>query len=125
MPEESIRRKKRFKFPIFENIKHFGAILTGIAAIITASIPIFSYLKEDKKENIQNEIKIQKNFAYIDDPDGWVNLRVEPNSNSRVITKIENGYRVEILEKNGNWYKVKTYINDVGYIYSDRLKLKK
>lgn len=125
MPEESIRRKKRFKFSFLENSKHFGAILTGIAAIITASIPIFSYLKEDKKENIQNEIKIQKNFAYIDDPDGWVNLRLQPNSSSKIITKIENGYRVEILEKNGNWYKVKTYIDDVGYIYSDRLKLQK
>ena len=109
-----------------ENWKHIGGLLTGIAALITAAIPIFSYLNESGKINAVkiNELKEpKKQYALVNDPDGWVNLRVAPNASSGVIRKIENGYRVEILDRQGNWTKVKTSIDEVGFIYYDRLKL--
>jgi hypothetical protein len=108
-----------------ENWKHVGALLTGIAALITASIPIVSYLNENGKINAVkiNELKEpKKQYAFINDPDGWVNLRVAPNVNSGVIRRMENGYRVEILDRQGNWFRVKTSIDEVGFIYHDRLK---
>lgn len=113
-----------------ENWKHIGALLTGIAALITASIPIASYLQDiqwfgiSKIKQAQPQVSTSKRYAFIDDPDGWVNVRVEPSVSSKVITKIENGYRVEVLEKKGNWYRVKTFIDDIGYIYGDRLIIK-
>jgi uncharacterized protein YgiM (DUF1202 family) len=117
-----------------ENWKHIGGLLTGVAAIITASIPIFSYLKSDIAKNtiatkIQKEQQVMpvtqiKQYAVISDPDGWVNLRVSPNINSKIIKKIENGYRVHFLDKSGNWSKVQTDIGEIGFIYSDRLNFK-
>jgi len=132
-----------------ESWKHLGAILTGVAALLTASIPLFSFLKETQNKHATSVQKLteevapksfntdkniflinqnkdsKRQFAFIDDPDGWVNLRTKPTISAQVLTKIENGYRVEILERSGNWYKVKTYIDDIGYIYSDRLQLQK
>lgn len=110
-----------------ENWKHIGALLTGIAALITASIPIASYLKEFQDKHITNIGKIDTHSsvkrlkAIIHDKDGWVNLRKEPSINAPIIIKIENGYKVYIIEKINNWSKVETILGDIGYIYSDRL----
>lgn len=113
-----------------ENWKHIGALLSGVAALLTAGFSVFSYLNKTQNANIQKieETRIQqpvikKQFAIINDSDGWVNMRSSPSASSQVIIKIENGYKVEILQKNGNWYRVKNSIGDVGYIYSDRLML--
>jgi uncharacterized protein YgiM (DUF1202 family) len=107
-----------------ENWKHIGGLLTGIAALMTAAIPIFSYLNDTNKQNAIkiNELKeLKKQYALINDPDGWVNLRVAPNVTSEVIRKIENGYRVEILDRQGNWAKIKTSIDEIGFVYYNRL----
>lgn len=48
-------------------------------------------------------------------------LRKEANTESDVLTKIYEGEKVEILEKNGEWYKVK-YGNNVGYLKKDLIK---
>jgi hypothetical protein len=111
--------------------KHIGGLLTGIAALLTASIPLFIHLKEPPlKQNTSTEqttkkqsLTVKRQYALVNDPEGWVNLRSLSNVSSKVITRIENGYRVEIVDKVGNWYKVKTSIDEVGYIYHDRLKL--
>ena len=108
-----------------ESWKHIGGLLTGIAALITAAIPIFSYINETSKANVDkiNQLTSHKQFALVNDPDGWVNLRVDPNASSSIIRKIENGYRVEILDRQGNWLKIKTSLDEIGFIYYDRLKL--
>lgn len=113
-----------------ENWKHLGALLSGVAALLTAGFSVFSYLNKTQSDNIQKiqETNIQqpvikKQFAIINDQDGWVNLRTSPSTSSQIIVKIENGYKVQILQKNGNWYRVKNSIGDIGYIYSDRLIL--
>ena len=48
-------------------------------------------------------------------------LRKEANTESDVLTKIYEGEKVEILEKNGEWYKVK-YGNNVGYLKNNLIK---
>ena len=51
-----------------------------------------------------------------------VNLREQPNSNSKVLKKIKSGIKIEILKKeNTNWYKVKLD-NIIGYMKGDLLK---
>ena len=48
-------------------------------------------------------------------------LRKEASTESDVLTKIYEGEKVEILEKNGDWYKVK-YGKNVGYLKNDLIK---
>lgn len=110
-----------------ENWKHFGALLTGIAALLSASIPIASCIKEYKdnyiiqSSKVRNEVTVKRPVAIVSDSDGWVNLRRGPSIEAPIIIKIENGYKVYILDKINNWTKVETSLGDVGYIYSDRL----
>ena len=109
-----------------ENWKHIGALLTGIAALITACIPLFSMLTESQPKaptTLHQSPNSLIQYAIVNDPDGWVNLRTNPTTTSQPIIKLINGSKVQILEQIKNWYKVKTNINEIGYIYSDRLKL--
>ena len=48
-------------------------------------------------------------------------LRKEASVDSYTLTKIYEGENVEILEKNGEWYKVK-YANNVGYLKNSSIK---
>lgn len=48
-------------------------------------------------------------------------LREEANTTSNILTNIYKGEKVEILEKNGEWYKVK-YGNNTGYLKNTLLK---
>ena len=51
-----------------------------------------------------------------------VRVREKPNTSSEIITNAYKGDSVEILEKDGDWYKVKVD-GKTGYIRSDFLKL--
>ena len=107
-----------------ENWKNIGSFLTGFAALLTALIGLISYVHDLKPEKPQLQVQ-KKNIqiAFVNDPDGWVNLRSGTSSNSSVLTTLDNGDIVEILKKDGNWFRVKTNQNMVGYIYFDRLEL--
>lgn len=48
-------------------------------------------------------------------------LRQEANTTSNILTNIYKGEKVEILEKNGEWYKVK-YGNNIGYLKDNLIK---
>ncbi len=48
-------------------------------------------------------------------------LRAEANATSNVLTNIYKGEKVEILEKDGEWYKVK-YKSSVGYLKNNLIK---
>lgn len=48
-------------------------------------------------------------------------LREEANTTSNILTNIYKGEKVEILEKNGEWYKVK-YGSNVGYLKNNLIK---
>ena len=51
-------------------------------------------------------------------------LRESANTTSNILTNIYKGEKVEILEKNGDWYKVK-YGNKVGYLKNTLIKEEK
>jgi uncharacterized protein YgiM (DUF1202 family) len=125
MPEESTERVRRKKFKPLENWKHFGALFAGIAALLSTFLSIYGEFKPHmiEKEKQSEEKKEELVRACVNDPDGWVNLRKLPDVNSEIIAKINNGFFVEILGKEKNWFFVKTHNNKTGYIYFDRLEI--
>ncbi|WP_454953953.1 hypothetical protein [Capnocytophaga gingivalis] len=61
-------------------------------------------------------------FAVISDKDGYVNVRKEKSTQSKVLKKLENNTLIFVLEydkaQEGNWI----YADNEGYIYNDRVK---
>lgn len=108
-----------------KNWQYIGTILTGVAALITASVGLYEKLYTVQQEvySVPKEQKTKREYGIVDDKDGWVNLRMEPNINSTVIAKILNGTNLEIVDKTGNWFKVCTESGRFGYIFKDRLIL--
>ena len=113
-----------------ETWKNIGAFLTGVAALLTALIGFIAYLHDASSIKIEdvkkNKPEVQKHIVklgFVNDPDGWVNLRSMPSASSSILTTLYNGDKVEILNKEGNWFKVKTIQNNIGYIYVDRLEM--
>ncbi|PLX18878.1 MAG: hypothetical protein C0601_03470 [Candidatus Muiribacterium halophilum] len=54
---------------------------------------------------------------------GNANVRSGPSSSYHVIASLSNGDRVQILEKNGNWYYIRMENDKNGYIYHSLLVL--
>lgn len=98
------------------NLQQIGAVLTGMAALATASVTVYTTLNEPNKEKINEQ---QKRSGLIFDQDGWTNLRQLPSSESRIITRLANYTEIFILNHSGNWYQVETKNNVVGFIYKD------
>lgn len=53
-----------------------------------------------------------------------VNLRSNPSTSAKVITKLGKGEDVSIIETSGEWIKVKTSENNVGYVNKDFISVK-
>lgn len=58
---------------------------------------------------------------YVVNCEGHVNMYRRRNSSSKVIAKVEFGYRVRLLEKGRNHYYKVAYRNKIGYIESKYL----
>ena len=54
--------------------------------------------------------------------DNNIRMRKEPNTTSEIITNLYKNDRVEVLEKTGNWYKIK-YEGKVGYMRADLIDI--
>ena len=110
-----------------ENWKSIGVFLTGFAATITAVTALITYINEGRLFEVDKPVEqIQQQpiqIATVDDPDGWVNVRELPSTSSATLTKLPNREKVSILNKEGNWYKVRTSKELIGYVYFDRLEL--
>lgn len=54
-----------------------------------------------------------------------VNVRAAPEQNANVLTLVEKGTKVQILDEEGNWYKVKlnAATHYTGYIVKDYVKV--
>jgi len=77
---------------------------------------IFPVLKENSIRNY-----------HVNDPDGYVNLREEPNSSSKILKQIPNGTYVCLLNiEKGNWiYAIyEREFTQAGYIHKSRLEEK-
>jgi cell wall-associated NlpC family hydrolase len=52
-----------------------------------------------------------------------VNLRSKPDTDAEVMKKLYEGEKVNVLDRTGNWFKVKTLNGETGWVYSDFLKV--
>lgn len=62
-------------------------------------------------------------IAIIQDPDGYSNLRESANSSSKIIQKVKSGSEIDILNKDGDWWKISTEDGTVGYVHKSRIIL--
>ena len=56
--------------------------------------------------------------------DGYTNLRKEKSTTSTVLEKVETGQIVEVIEKSGDWYLVKTKAGNEGYVFRTKIVAK-
>ena len=86
---------------------------------------ILKILKDPKisksdKENIEVYLKYDK--YYISDPDGYTNVREGKSTSSKIITTVDSGLPIRVLDTTGNWWQVMTKDNEIGYIHKSRIK---
>ncbi|SIT09767.1 SH3 domain-containing protein [Chryseobacterium ureilyticum] len=63
--------------------------------------------KENVKDKKCRVEKIQNiTTYYIQDADGYTNLRKDKNTSSQILQKINTGEQIEILNQNGDWWLV-------------------
>ncbi|MBS7231161.1 SH3 domain-containing protein [Flavobacterium psychroterrae] len=59
---------------------------------------------------------------YIQDPDGFTNLRKDKNGTSDIIQKIKSGEKIDVLDDSGNWWFIQTKSGNKGYVYKTKIK---
>lgn len=107
------------------NWQYIGAILTGVAALVTAGIGVY-----DKLHTVHKEVylpllqqKVKREYGIVEDKDGWVNMRERPDISSPSLARILNGTNLEVIGRSGDWLEVYTESGRTGYIFKDRLIL--
>lgn len=98
------------------NFQYIGATLTGIAAIATASVTVYTSLKNGTKVQLTHT-----RTAIIYDEDGWTNLRQLPSTESKILTRLANNTEVTIINDSGNWFQIQTRNNITGFIYKENI----
>ncbi|MDH6252772.1 hypothetical protein M2347_002499 [Chryseobacterium sp. H1D6B] len=58
----------------------------------------------------------------IQDPDGYTNLRKDKNRSSEVLQKIKSGESIDVLNKSGEWFLIRTKEGKEGYVHKSRIK---
>src|SRR5687767_650664 len=61
--------------------------------------------------------------AMIDDPDGFTNVRAEPNIDSPIVDRVEEGEAFTTYRQTGDWWEVRTADDNVGWMSSSRIRL--
>ena len=84
-----------------------------IAQNLAVSINEFLGINEQSPTPVQT--------ATVSTQNSNLNLRAEPSQNSRIIARIPNGSRIQILGNDGNWY-LTTWNGSKGYVSGDYLK---
>ena len=59
---------------------------------------------------------------YIDDPDGFTNLRRSKTTASEIIQKIKSGAQIEVLDDSGDWFSIKTKEGKEGFVHKSKIK---
>jgi len=52
-----------------------------------------------------------------------LNVREEPSKDADKVTSLKDGTRVEVLDKEGEWYKIRYGENVRGYVMAEYIKL--
>lgn len=45
---------------------------------------------------------------YIEDPDGYSNIRADKSTSSKILGKVKSGEKIDVLDDTSNWYLIKT-----------------
>ena len=82
-----------------------------------------SQLKELVAAVLVMENAIDPNDTYfVDDPDGYANLRERASSTSKIIKRVATNEMLTILNNDGQWWKVQTKDGTTGYIHKSRIR---
>ena len=65
----------------------------------------------------------QTDLAIINDPDGYVNIRVDKNADSEIITTLKEGDLFLCEPTNDNWWKVDNFHSQTGFVQKSRIIL--
>lgn len=75
---------------------------------------------EKKVVSEKNDVE----YAVINDSDGYTNLREKPTTKSKVIRKILEDEKFQIIEKKNDWWLIKELKNGKkGFIHKSRIKI--
>ena len=78
--------------------------------------------EEEVKEAAVEEVKTEvQETATVSTQNSNLNLRAEPSQNSRIIARIPNGSKIQILGNDGNWY-LTLWNGSKGYVSGDYLQ---
>ncbi|MDH6252775.1 hypothetical protein M2347_002502 [Chryseobacterium sp. H1D6B] len=59
---------------------------------------------------------------YIQDEDGYTNVRKDKMATSAVLQKVNSGEHINVVDNSGDWYLVKTKEGKEGYVYRTRIQ---
>jgi uncharacterized protein YgiM (DUF1202 family) len=104
------------------NIQYIGATLTGVAAIATASVSIYTTFskQESTLEKVRSSAELIR-IGIIYDSDGWTNLRQLPTTDSKILTRLANNTEVTIINDSDNWLQIQTKNNVTGFVYKQNI----
>jgi len=102
------------------NFQYIGATLTGVAAIATASISVYTTFNKQETD-LSEPSAVLIRIGDIYDKDGWTNLRQLPTTDSKIITKLANYTEVIIMNESGNWFQIQTKNNITGFIFKENI----
>lgn len=85
--------------------------------------PIPEESERNKKCRIENVSRDSRKY-FIQDLDGYTNLRKDKLATSEVLQKVKSGENIEVIDNSGEWFLVKTKEGKEGYIHKSRIKSK-
>lgn len=77
--------------------------------------------ERNKKCMIEN-VNADTAGYFVQDPDGYTNLRKEKNTSSQILQKINSGERVHVINTSGDWFYIKTDKGNKGFVHKTRIK---
>jgi len=87
--------------------------LTGVMLVMSSSIGCSS--KIVRTMTFQNDDTVQVQGS-------TVNVRQSATTSSRVISTVKRGDKLEVIEKTGSWYQIKTASGRTGWVHASLVK---
>lgn len=117
------------------NTMLIGALcVIGVGALVAMAFLIWG-MEQDTKDQIKMAKALEaveeddaedhkfRLAAVTDDPDGVTNVRAEANSASRIVDKVVEGEVFTTYEQQGNWWRIRTADDTIGYMYRPMIRL--
>lgn len=108
----------------YQHLSNFMSVDRGLLKRMDKS----NYYGKNTLRAIAKAVELEVSTAddstdyYIEDSDGYTNLRATGSTKARIITRVRSGCFVDVIEKSGNWWKVKTDNGKIGYIHKSRIR---